>query len=718
MKKETILNETERGLKIFQYVLYKMNKQHLIVTRDGRCKTVRNPFYRDNNPSLSIYYNTERECWCFNDFGNQDYRGDAFDFAARYFGLDVKANFVEILQKLSVELKEFKPMFNINHNYNEYSKPNRNRYFKINEIPFSEVGELFFLQFGINTDTLINCDVVQISGYETENSNGEIYRVEVGDDKIMFAYKKSWGAKIYTPYPKEFRYIGNKPKSYIFKNDLIEDFVEGQTLILTGGEKDVLTLGALGVPAFCLSSETEPLTIGLVRQFYKQGYQIKLMLDCDSTGIEKMLQTHEQLKLPILDLSEIIPTEFKSKITDVSEYIFEGLSKDELIAFINSIEVKEIIVKTESDISNQPINETISNKLVKNDNEQLIQHPSTTVIKRPEISFTSASDLIEEVGDEPDMTFLWKGIPLTRCFGVIVGPSKSGKTILCESLAYSIAGNQETFLDSPLNNKKLKVMLISLEEHYRHRAKRHKKQHLGTKGWSDVSVSDNITVIRDGFPNYMNTQEDWEYMKNQILKSKCRMVIIDSLTRLYCGKIEESQVGQQVCERLRSLAYELGLILIVIHHTTKQYGKQLTIDSIAGSRIIAQESDFALGVNKNNSGTRYVKEIFSRYREESYDAIEFEINNDTNLVEFVRNASEEEILFSKKSTENEDINHNLLLDFIKEKSKEGNDIEHKDLMEEFVETKIMKQVTLQKQLTKLIDGKKIIRLIRGRYKLL
>ncbi len=82
-----------------------------------------------------------------------------------------------------------------------------------------------------------------------------------------------------------------------------------------------------------------------------------------------------------------------------------------------------------------------------------------------------------------------------------------------------------------------------------------------------------------------------------------------SLSRLYSGGIEDSGLAKQVSLRLRELTNKLKITLIVIHHTPKQTGKPITIDSLAGSRILAQEADFLIGVGKTPDGRRYYKEV-------------------------------------------------------------------------------------------------------------
>ena len=65
-------------------------------------------------------------------------------------------------------------------------------------------------------------------------------------------------------------------------------------------------------------------------------------------------------------------------------------------------------------------------------------------------------------GIKPPKTF-WGGIT-PKSVGFIFGLAKSGKTIICENLALSIASGRKNFLGLPIELKKKKILFISMEE--------------------------------------------------------------------------------------------------------------------------------------------------------------------------------------------------------------------------------------------------------------
>ncbi len=79
--------------------------------------------------------------------------------------------------------------------------------------------------------------------------------------------------------------------------------------------------------------------------------------------------------------------------------------------------------------------------------------------------------MIIRAQNEPRPQFLWSGV-MVGSFGFIFGPSKSGKTILCENLALSIAAGRDSFFRLPIEFSRKKVLFISMEEYWQPRTQR------------------------------------------------------------------------------------------------------------------------------------------------------------------------------------------------------------------------------------------------------
>src|SRR5690606_33415593 len=94
--------------------------------------------------------------------------------------------------------------------------------------------------------------------------------------------------------------------------------------------------------------------------------------------------------------------------------------------------------------------------------------------KNKAISFLK---MLEEKKKRPTRKFLWAGIK-DKSFGIIFGPSKSGKTIFCENLAIKLAIGSANFFSFKLPGKPIKVLFVGLEEFWENRLDRNLKQYL------------------------------------------------------------------------------------------------------------------------------------------------------------------------------------------------------------------------------------------------
>ena len=319
-------------------------------------------------------------------------------------------------------------------------------------------------------------------------------------------------------------------------------------------------------------------------------------------------------------------------------------------------------------------------------------------------------ELIIRSKTEPKIPYLWSGIKVGS-FGFIFGPSKAGKTTLCENLAFSIATGQEEFFNRPLTEGAKKVFFISLEEFWQPRTERNEKQikHL------NLPLNNNFYSIDENFPRLIDTIEDWYLLKNHIKKIKAEVVFIDSLSRLYSGSIEDSSLAKELLFKLRELSSELKITLIIIHHTPKQVGRPLTIDSLAGSRMLAQEADFMIGVSKTPDGSRYMKEVAFRYAPENDETVTtFIINENAWLIPTLDIS--EAALLKTSDGRSDDSNSDLLFEEIEEQTNKKGFATAAELLEKFEVTKIMSKPTLFGHLNKMISKGKIEKISKGNYR--
>lgn len=329
--KNRILELTDGGLSVFKHYLKKLTPNG-----DGKMKNICSPFRRDRKPSFSVYLGDDDK-WRFMDFGDSTYQGDMFDFVAFMEELDIESDFKEILSiiKETIDIDEDEviikdPIWNSIKN-GKVTK----------EVEAAAYG--YFLEYGITKEILKKFGVVCI-GLEITDEFKKYYKC---DQPSIFAVKYHMGSgfKLYCPNPKIFRYMeGSKSKYFTFGREQILvrnlQFFKGRIehnrksiIVITGGEKDVMVLDALGYDAVCLNSET---TIALPENLVSilEDYERQVVLyDIDETGkrqSEKLCHKYPQLKRVEL------PKELLTKGgKDVADYVKLGLDIPKLKRIID-----------------------------------------------------------------------------------------------------------------------------------------------------------------------------------------------------------------------------------------------------------------------------------------------------------------------------------------------------------------------------------------------
>jgi len=294
--------------------------------------------------------------------------------------------------------------------------------------------------------------------------------------------------------------------------------------------------------------------------------------------------------------------------------------------------------------------------------------------------YVSLLDSIAFYDGQPEPKYIWGSI-VEGSFGYIYGPPGVGKTIFCENIGLSLAAGKSNFLGEQIEDlKKRKVLFIAMEEYGKFSRKRNKKQ----VEKLELTEGDefNYDVSTEQFPDYFGSNEDWGKLEAVIEDSGAEVVIVDSMTRATEGQIEDSSVGRKVSIRLRSIAKKYNITLIVIHHSTKLSGNKITLDSLAGSRVIAQEADFVYAVNMVDN-VRYLKEIKSRYKPMKEEVTTFRIN-DNAWLEKVDEVHENYLISTPDNRENP-ANDQIILEAVQQNISEE---------AKMVETKVVQEAVL------------------------
>ena len=266
LSKEEVLARTDKGLNVFKHYLpfpFRVGRNFL------------NPLYEDTKASCNVYFDRTSGQYKLKDYGNDTYSGDCFHFVAQLLGTDSRHadGFIEILKKinqdLSLGLDENKQNFNQNANTQQQQrkislnieKQNHEPLLETKSIkpfsfkikPFSDVELKFWNQYGITLENLKKYQVVSLHEFSSENNNGKPYKLFSTEKEPIFAYQGKRYVKLYRPFSNiRFQYAGDLGEKYCFGLEQLP--TKGNTLFITGGEKDVLTLVSNGFHAICFNS--------------------------------------------------------------------------------------------------------------------------------------------------------------------------------------------------------------------------------------------------------------------------------------------------------------------------------------------------------------------------------------------------------------------------------------------------------------------------------
>ena len=174
----------------------------------------------------------------------------------------------------------------------------------------------------------------------------------------MFGYKSKRYIKLYRPFSKtRFLYGGSFGDNYCFGLEQLPS--KGDTLFITGGEKDVMALATHGFHAICFNSETVTIPPTLVYKLTFRFKHIILLYDTDKTGKESSTK-HEKLLAEFGVKRLLLPLAGTKEEKDVSDYFRLGNSRADLqklfIDFLENLYSDTLIMlkSCEIDFNNPP----------------------------------------------------------------------------------------------------------------------------------------------------------------------------------------------------------------------------------------------------------------------------------------------------------------------------------------------------------------------------
>ncbi|MCL2650076.1 MAG: toprim domain-containing protein [Candidatus Azobacteroides sp.] len=367
LNKDVLLRQTNNGLNIFK---------HYISGKWRIGRNFLNPLYEDSKASCNIYFDRRSGTYRMKDFGNDTYSGDCFDIVGKIKGLDCNSSkdFIEILKTINHDLS-----LGIDENDESFvvsvsipvdkpkkqpeiypvPTPKKGKPYSVLGQNFSAKELSFWGQYGITADVLKTYKVVSLKEFRSESNDGKPFVFYSTDDEPLFGYQGKRHVKVYRPFSEiRFLYGGNLPDNYCFGLEQLP--AKGDTLFITGGEKDVLSLVVHGFLAICFNSETSNIPQNIIKKLSYRFKHIILLYDTDKTGLESSAKHAQQLaELGVKRL--VLPLAGTKQEKDISDYFRLGNTRENFnqlfIDFLDNLysETMAILKPCEIDFNNPPI---------------------------------------------------------------------------------------------------------------------------------------------------------------------------------------------------------------------------------------------------------------------------------------------------------------------------------------------------------------------------
>jgi len=372
LKKDEILKLTHNGLDVFKHYLD-------VQFRVGR--NFLNPLYEDKHASCSIYFDRRSGTYKMKDFGNEDYSGDCFSIVGKIKNLDCadSMDFIEILSQIKEEMNlnleddfDFQGFKNPqktfyknpvtkqkNQQTDSFDLHKKSKFYSLVQQNFTQKELEFWGQYGISAEILKSYKVISLREFKSENSEGKVFSLFSTQEEMMFGYLGKKYVKIYRPNSDlRFLYGGTLPENYCFGLEQLPS--KSDTLFITGGEKDVLSLVSKGFHAICLNSETSNIPQNLIKKLSYRFKHIILLYDVDETG-KNASQKHVQ-QLSNLGVKRLVlPLSGEKQEKDISDFFRTGNERNDFtqlfIEFLDHLysETMAILKPCEIDFNNPPL---------------------------------------------------------------------------------------------------------------------------------------------------------------------------------------------------------------------------------------------------------------------------------------------------------------------------------------------------------------------------
>ena len=569
-------------------------------------KSICNPFIADKQqtPSFNIFPSLPSHEWKYKDFAT-DEDGSCFDLVINLFKLSfpdalakINTDFCLLLEGVAtpiIKQADSKPTINKTKPFQKVTNPKTASQLEIPQLkfrfkkrPLTEAESAYWQKYGITAETLTRYNVVAIDEVNTESKDGKPYTIKSSVEKFIFAYANDTWLKLYKPLDEKryrFQYVGTKEPNYIFGWQQLPQ--KAELLIITGGEKDTMSLAARGFNAITLNSETANLENDIADKLKLRFNKIIVLYDNDATGLKQSLLLATTHGLHLVTLPTI-PNNGK----DISDFFASGGKLEDL----NQLLEAAIIPNTEA------------------------------VTPGPEKIVYNAVELMATGNMEPQ--YLMSPILPQKGTAVLAGKPDTGKSQFARQLCIQIACGLTNFLDFTITPIYNRAIYVATEDNLEATRYLMNKQMKGL----NQEPKENLRFI---FGDTMEQEEVLSELDVQLTEAPADLVVVDSFGDIFKGGDNNNNMAMRNTVKIfDKIAKQHNCLILFVHHINKgAYRQAPGQEHIQGGAGLMQKVRLGIQLSEGEDNTRYFTVVKGNYcpREYKQNSIVLDFSEETFL---------------------------------------------------------------------------------------
>lgn len=250
-----------------------------------------------------------------------------------------------------------------------------------------------------------------------------------------------------------------------------------------------------------------------------------------------------------------------------------------------------------------------------------------------------ANQWIEEAKSRPIPNMLFGELWYEGEVCILYADTNTGKSILGVQIADSISKGRSIY-NFKLEVQPQKVVYLDFElsdKQFEKRYSNHYRDHyIFSENFHRAEINTELELPK----NFKTVEEYLIYSISPIIEiEKPKVLIIDNITYLGTDN-EKAKDALMLMKELKAIGKKCNVSILVLAHTPKiDLSKPITKNDLAGSKMLMNfcDSAFAIGISKEGTSIRYLKQIKQRNTECVYHANNialFEIKLDYNFLKF------------------------------------------------------------------------------------